>query len=183
MYCLLDIADIADIADHDIAEVARALLRAGRASRNRLAAHRGLGLRRAAIAGIRWRGSALRDDSTARCGTHDGGSGRRRAGGVAAEKIDEWESTNSSRLGRRGQLSPRSSRLGRWTWARRSVRQVRNMVPDSMELSFDREEVVTRAVCPPIGRQGPARAKDFTPLWMCGGRTWMSSNTSTTREW
>ncbi|WP_424809584.1 NAD-glutamate dehydrogenase [Rhodococcus sp. 27YEA15] len=130
MYCLLDIADIADIEDHDIVEVA-ALYYA-------LDAHLGIDWLLSAVSslerGDRWHSLArlaLRDDlySSLRQLTMEvlvGGE----PGESPQEKIDDWESTNASRLARARAALGEIFGSGTLDLATLSVaaRQVRSMV-------------------------------------------------------
>ncbi|RQO43497.1 NAD-glutamate dehydrogenase [Rhodococcus sp. KBW08] len=130
VYCLLDIADIADIADHDITEVAELYYA--------LDAHLGIDWLLSAVSGLergdRWHSLArlaLRDDlySSLRQLTMEvlvGGE----PGESPQEKIDEWESTNASRLSRARAALVEIFESGTLDLATLSVaaRQVRSMV-------------------------------------------------------
>jgi len=130
VYCLLDIADIADIADHDIAEVAELYYA--------LDAHLGIDWLLSAVSGLergdRWHSLArlaLRDDlySSLRQLTMEVLAGGE-PGESPQEKIDEWESTNASRLSRARAALVEIFESGTLDLATLSVaaRQVRSMV-------------------------------------------------------
>ncbi|NMM87460.1 NAD-glutamate dehydrogenase [Rhodococcus sp. SRB_17] len=130
VYCLLDIADIADIAEHDIAEVAQLYYA--------LDAHLGIDWLLTAVSGLergdRWHSLArlaLRDDlySSLRQLTMEVLSGGE-PGESPREKIDEWESTNASRLSRARAALGEIFESGTLDLATLSVaaRQVRSMV-------------------------------------------------------
>ncbi|MFE5877491.1 NAD-glutamate dehydrogenase [Rhodococcus sp. NPDC056506] len=130
VYCLLDIADIADIADHDITEVAELYYA--------LDAHLGIDWLLSAVSGLergdRWHSLArlaLRDDlySSLRQLTMEVLAGGE-PGESPQEKIDEWESTNASRLSRARAALVEIFESGTLDLATLSVaaRQVRSMV-------------------------------------------------------
>ncbi|MDV6275708.1 NAD-glutamate dehydrogenase [Rhodococcus erythropolis] len=130
VYCLLDIADIADIADHDIIEVAELYYA--------LDAHLGIDWLLSAVSGLergdRWHSLArlaLRDDlySSLRQLTMEVLAGGE-PGESPQEKIDEWESTNASRLSRARAALVEIFESGTLDLATLSVaaRQVRSMV-------------------------------------------------------
>ncbi|MCJ0893045.1 NAD-glutamate dehydrogenase [Rhodococcus sp. ARC_M5] len=131
VYCLLDIIDIADIVDRDGAEVAELYFA--------LDAHIGIDWLLTAVSklarGDRWHSLArlaLRDDlySSLRGITQAVLAGGEPDESVA-EKIAEWESTNSSRLARSRAALTEIAESGTLDLATLSVaaRQVRNMVP------------------------------------------------------
>ena len=131
VYCLLDIIDIADIVDRDGAEVAELYFA--------LDAHIGIDWLLTAVSklarGDRWHSLArlaLRDDlySSLRGITQAVLAGGEPEESVA-EKIAEWESTNSSRLARSRAALTEIAESGTLDLATLSVaaRQVRNMVP------------------------------------------------------
>ncbi|CCQ15947.1 NAD-dependent glutamate dehydrogenase [Rhodococcus sp. AW25M09] len=131
VYCLLDIIDIADIVDRDGAEVAELYFA--------LDAHIGIDWLLSAVSklarGDRWHSLArlaLRDDlySSLRGITQAVLAGGEPDESVA-EKIAEWESTNSSRLARARAALTEIAETGSLDLATLSVaaRQVRNMVP------------------------------------------------------
>lgn len=131
MYCLLDIIDIADIVDRDGAEVAELYFA--------LDAHIGIDWLLTAVSklarGDRWHSLArlaLRDDlySSLRGITQAVLAGGEPDESVA-EKIAEWESTNSSRLARSRAALTEIAESGTLDLATLSVaaRQVRNMMP------------------------------------------------------
>ncbi|MGA9872626.1 MAG: NAD-glutamate dehydrogenase [Rhodococcus sp. (in: high G+C Gram-positive bacteria)] len=131
VFCLLDIIDVADITEHDPAEVAELYFA--------LDAHIGIDWLLTSVSGLargdRWHSLArlaLRDDlySSLRAITKDvllGGEPHE----SAAEKIAEWESTNSSRLARARTALGEIADSGTLDLATLSVaaRQVRSMVP------------------------------------------------------
>ena len=131
IFCLLDIIDVADITDHDPAEVAELYFA--------LDAHIGIDWLLTSVSGLargdRWHSLArlaLRDDlySSLRAITKEvllGGEPHE----SAAEKIAEWESTNSSRLARARAALGEIAESGPLELATLSVaaRQVRSMVP------------------------------------------------------
>ncbi len=131
VFCLLDIIDVADITDHDPAEVAELYFA--------LDAHIGIDWLLTSVSGLargdRWHSLArlaLRDDlySSLRAITKEvllGGEPQE----STAEKIAEWESTNSSRLARARAALTEIAESGTLELATLSVaaRQVRSMVP------------------------------------------------------
>ena len=131
VFCLLDIIDVADITEHDVAEVAELYFA--------LDAHIGIDWLLTSVSGLargdRWHSLArlaLRDDlySSLRAITREvllGGEPQE----SAAEKIAEWESTNSSRLARARAALTEIAESGTLDLATLSVaaRQVRGMVP------------------------------------------------------
>ncbi|MDJ0394460.1 NAD-glutamate dehydrogenase [Rhodococcus sp. G-MC3] len=131
VFCLLDIIDVADIADHDPEEVAELYFA--------LDAHIGVDWLLTSVSGLargdRWHSLArlaLRDDlySSLRSITREvllGGEPHE----SAAEKIAEWEATNSSRLARARTALAEIADSGTLDLATLSVaaRQVRSMVP------------------------------------------------------
>ncbi|MFZ2173734.1 MAG: NAD-glutamate dehydrogenase, partial [Rhodococcus sp. (in: high G+C Gram-positive bacteria)] len=130
LFCLLDISDVADIAERDIDEVAELYYE--------LDAHLGIDWLLSAVSnlarGDRWHSLArlaLRDDlySSLRQLTMEvllGGEPDE----SPEEKIDDWESTNASRLGRARSALTEIFESGTLDLATLSVaaRQVRSMV-------------------------------------------------------
>lgn len=131
VYCLLDIIDIADIVDRDGAEVAELYFA--------LDAHIGIDWLLSAVSklarGDRWHSLArlaLRDDLyTSLRGITQAVLAGGEPDESVAEKIAEWESTNSSRLARARAALTEIAETGTLDLATLSVaaRQVRNMVP------------------------------------------------------